>query len=100
MTAKKAKTAAKKTAAKTAKGSTGAAKPGVIATIVEIISRETGATADEILTVLVKKFPDRDPDGMRKTIGIQALKNSSSKERDEKRGLIYFNRRRSAHASA
>jgi hypothetical protein len=50
--------------------------------------------------VLVKKFPDRDPDGMRKTIGIQASKNSSSKERDEKRGLIYYNRRRSAHASA
>jgi hypothetical protein len=33
---------------------------------------------------------------MRKTIGIQASKNSSSKERDEKRGLIYYNRRRSA----
>jgi hypothetical protein len=100
--AKAKKTAAKKaTAKKTAKGSTGAAKPGVISTIVEIISRETGATADEILTVLVKKFPDRDPDGMRKTIGIQASKNSSSKERDEKRGLIYYNRRRSAnHAGA
>jgi hypothetical protein len=51
--------------------------------------------------VLVKKFPDRDPDGMRKTVGIQANKNASSKERDEKRGLIYYNRRRSSnHVSA
>jgi hypothetical protein len=59
-----------------------------------------GATADEILTVLVKKFPDRDPDGMRKTVLIQASKNCTSKERVEKRGLIYFNRRRSAHVGA
>jgi hypothetical protein len=50
--------------------------------------------------VLVKKFPDRDPDGMRKTVGIQANKNASSKERDEKRGLYYNRRRSSNHVSA
>ena len=54
---------AKKTAAKPAKSSTGPNKPGVIATIVEMISRTEGASKDEILKILIKKFPDRDPDG-------------------------------------
>jgi hypothetical protein len=92
MAAKKAK----KTPAKTPmpKGSTGAAKgPGVIATIIETVSREKGATADEMLAILVKAFPDRKPDGLRKTVLIQANKNCSSKEQDEKRGLVYFKRR-------
>jgi hypothetical protein len=93
MAAKKAK--AKKTSPKTvkAKGSTGAAKPGVIATIIETISREKGATADECLAILVTKFPDRKPESMIKTVRIQANKNCSSKERDEKRGIVYFKRR-------
>jgi hypothetical protein len=33
--------------------------PGVISTIIECISKEKGATADEIVAVLVKVFPDR-----------------------------------------
>ena len=74
----------KKTAAPKAKG------PGVIGTIIETISRDRGATADEMLAVLVKAFPDRKADGMRKTVLIQASKNCTSKERDEKRGLIYY----------
>jgi hypothetical protein len=93
MTAKKAKakkTATKKTAAKT----DGVKKVGVIATIIEEISKAKGATADEVLAVLVKRFPDRDADGMRKTILIQAAKNCSSKDRDEARGLVYFRRGR------
>jgi hypothetical protein len=97
---KKTKTATKKPAAKTAKGSTPANKPGVISTIVEMISREEGASKDEILKILVKKFPDRDPDGMSKTIIIQANRNKSSKETIEDRGIVYYNRRRSAQASA
>jgi hypothetical protein len=96
MTAKKTKTAA----AKPAKSSTGAAKPGIIATIVEMISRTEGASKDEILKILVKKFPDRDPDGMGKTIIIQANRNKSSKETIEDRGIVYYNRRRSAQAGA
>jgi hypothetical protein len=82
---------------------TGAAKPkgpGVISTIVEMISREQGASKDEILKILVKKFPDRDPDGMSKTIIFQANRNKSSKETDDVRGIVYYNRRRSAQASA
>jgi hypothetical protein len=103
-TAAKKKAPAKKTSAKSAKKSTkrpvavlkkeGSTKgPGVIATIVETISREKGATSEECLAVLVKAFPDRDPDGMVKTIRIQAAKNATSKDRDEKRGLVYFKRR-------
>ena len=37
-----------------------------------------------LLTVLKSKFPDRDPDGMRKTIAIQASKNAKRKDISEK----------------
>jgi hypothetical protein len=67
----------------------------VIATIIDCISKDRGATADEIVAVLVKAFPDREADGMRKTVLIQANKNCTSKEMDEKRGLIYYRRGRS-----
>jgi hypothetical protein len=56
------------------------------------MSRDKGATADEMLAVLVKAFPDRAADGMRKTVLIQANKNRTSKEVDEKRGRIYYRR--------
>lgn len=71
--------------------------PGVIATIVETISRAKGASVDEVLEVLTKVFPDRDPDGMTRTIRIQANKNATSKDRDEKRGgVVCFRRGRAA----
>jgi hypothetical protein len=98
MTAKKAK-AKKTTAKKTAPKTNGSADkgPGVIVTIIETISCDKGANADEIMAVLVKKFPDRDEAGMRKTVGIQANKNATSKNRDdEKRGLVYYRRGRGA----
>jgi hypothetical protein len=44
-----------------------------------------GATADEMVAVLVKALPDREADGMRKTVLIQAGKNCTSKERDGRR---------------
>jgi hypothetical protein len=92
MTAKKK--AAKKTTTKKVTNGNGAAKgPGVIATVIATISREKGASADECLEILKGKFPDRDPDGMRRTVLIQANKNKSSTEMDEKRGKVYFNRR-------
>jgi hypothetical protein len=95
MATKSKKTAAKKTAVveKAANGNGAAKGPGVIATSVETISREKGATSEECLAVLVKAFPDRDPDGMIKTIRIQAARNATSKERDQERGLVYFKRR-------
>jgi len=85
--AKKAKTAKTTAAPKAAK------RPGVIATLVDCISKEKGATADEIVAVLVKAFPDREEAGMRKTVLIQANRSCTSKEIDEKRGRIYFKRR-------
>jgi hypothetical protein len=86
---------AKKAAAKKV-SSTAAAKPkgpGVIETIIATISRERGATVDEVLEILKGKFPDRDPDGMRRTIGIQAPKNCTSKDDDQKRGRVFYKRR-------
>lgn len=69
----------------------GEKKPGVIATIVETMKRDRGASADEILAVLVKKFPDRTQKGMMATVRIQANRNAKKKDKDEKRGgVVYF----------
>jgi hypothetical protein len=81
--AKKTKAAGKKPAKKTS-------GPGVIATIVETISRASGASLDEITTVLVKKFPDRKKASMEATAKIQASRNAKRKEKSEKRGLVYY----------
>jgi hypothetical protein len=67
--------------------------PGVISTIIECISKDKGASADEIVAVLTKAFPNREPESMRKTVLIQAAKNCSSKEIHETRGRIYFTKR-------
>jgi hypothetical protein len=86
------KTAAKKKVAKktTVKKTAEKKGPGVIATIIATISKANGASADEIMEVLTKTFPDREPDGMRKTAMIQANKNCKSKDRHETRGLVYY----------
>jgi hypothetical protein len=81
-------TKTKKSAKATVKG------PGVIETIIDCISKAKGATADETVAVLVKAFPDREADGMRKTVLIQANKNCTLKEDDEKRGRVYYRRGR------
>jgi hypothetical protein len=60
--------------------------PGVIVTIVETISREKGASIEELVAVLTKKFPDREPDAMKSTCRIQVNKDCTSKDKDEKRG--------------
>jgi hypothetical protein len=82
---KKTSAPAKKTAPKAV---------GVIASIVEAISGAKGASAEEILAVLTKKFPDRKPEGMLNTIRIQANKNAKSKEKIDGRGLVYFGKAR------
>lgn len=91
-TAKKA--AKKKSSANARKAAgNGSGKPrgvGVIATIVDTIKRDRGASQDEIVAVLTKKFPDRGEDQMRATVKIQANKNAKKKEKDEKRGLVYY----------
>lgn len=55
---------------KTATKEKAAKGPGVISTIVESITRKP-LSKTEILDILVKKFPDRSPDGMRATVSIQ-----------------------------
>ena len=88
--AKAKKSVKKSTASKEAVANGSTAKPGVIATIVETISRSQGASMNELVAILSKKFPDRKPDSMRKTCGIQANANAKKKDRDEKRGLVYY----------
>ena len=82
--------ATKSKKAKKSSANGGTAKPGVIATIVETIGRPTGASINELVAVLSKQFPDREPDGMRATCRIQANANARRKDRTEKRGLVYY----------
>jgi hypothetical protein len=93
----KKKAPAKKT---TAKKSASAKRPvgppkkvGVIAAVVECISKEKGSTVDETLAVLVKLFPDRAADGMQKTAMIQSNKQKTSKEVIDGRGTVFYKRR-------
>jgi len=91
----KAKKTAKKSVAKksVAKAANGAAKPGVIATVIDCISKTKGSTVDETLAVLVKAFPDREADGMRKTAMIQSNRQKTSKEVIDGRGTVFYKRR-------
>lgn len=86
--AKKAKT---KTASKKKSNGAGGNKGvGVIATILEAMGRDRGATAEEMVAILTKKFPDRKAEGMTSTVKIQAARNAKKKDKDEKRGLVYY----------
>src|SRR5437899_10106614 len=51
---------------------------GIIAKIIETISRDRGASIDEIVAVLSKHHPDRDEAGMAATARVQALANCTS----------------------
>ena len=56
------------------KTTTPQAKQGVIATIIESLTKATKTkpvTKDQILAKLVKQFPDRSPDAMKTTINCQ-----------------------------
>ena len=57
--------------------------PGVIQTILDLVKSapKTGISKDAILERLVEQFPDRDSDGMNKTIGVQ-LPGRMNKERN------------------
>lgn len=94
--ATKPRTAKKAKAVKKAKtnGSTKKVKatkgPGVIATILETIKRERGASKEEIIAVLVKACPDRKEKSMRNTINMQVSRHAKKKTKDDKRGLVYY----------
>jgi hypothetical protein len=62
--------------------------PGVIATIVDTISRAKGASIDEIVEVLVKAFPDRDADGMKATTRIQSSLHLEGTGRETRSDLL------------
>lgn len=47
------------------------AKPGVIKTILDCIEKDGPITKEKILAKLIKKFPERSGDKMKKTIAIQ-----------------------------
>lgn len=91
---KKAEKAAKANGAGKVKAKVAAPKegkaPGVIATIVATISRAQGASVDECLSVLTKTFPQREPKGMLSTVRIQANRNATTKDKDDKRGVVYY----------
>ena len=82
----------KKVKAKKAKvtNGNGAKKIGVIDTIVEIIKRDRGASREEIVAALTKKFPDRNAESMATTVKIQANAHAKKKSKDDKRGLVYY----------
>lgn len=67
----------------------GEGKPGIIDTIVEMVSRKSGATIDEIVEKLTERFPERSADGMRNTAKIQARKKSNRSEAT-KRGKTFY----------
>jgi hypothetical protein len=65
---------------------------GVIATVTECLTKagKNGVTVDEVLAVLKKSFPDRDPEAMIKTVRIQMSRQETTKVKNEKRGVVYF----------
>lgn len=94
----KAAKATKTKATKAAKTNGNGAPPrkvGVIDEIKRMTQRASGASVAEIVESLVKKFPERPVDGMTTTVRIQVQRLPSklnlkmSKEKDEKRGLVY-----------
>jgi hypothetical protein len=73
----------------------GKKRSGVIAAIKAMLDTPSGATRSEILDELVTVHPDRDPDGMAVTVGIQVSRLAKSTGRPivsfdvEGRGKVY-----------
>ncbi len=95
---KAAKKSAKKSAKKAAKKSDGEKKGGKVGICDQILrecQKEGGATVQEIVDSLAKKFPDRDADKMRSTVQHQVRDLPTKhgfemkKNREEGRGLVY-----------
>jgi hypothetical protein len=68
---------------------------GVIGTIKSMLDTKTGASQNEVLDALVKKFPERTRDGMSSTVKIQFSRLAKSTGREihnaniEGRGRVY-----------
>ena len=80
-----AKIARKKIAKKSPAKKLPAKKMGVILSIIDILLRnqKKGISKNQILDRLAKKFPERNIDGMRATIGVQC----PSRINNERQGL-------------
>lgn len=87
-TATKGKTAAKGKAPKAAKSADGSGV-GVIGSIIELARRSEGATIEEFVKALKKRFPDRDEKSMTGTVRTQVGRQKMTKTEDAKRGVVY-----------
>lgn len=65
-------------------------RPGIIAIILSLMQRREGATREEILVHLTKRFPERSADGMYNTIKMQTRKYVTRTETIPNRGKVYF----------
>lgn len=65
-------------------------RPGIIATLMEMMRRKEGASRAEMLAELVRLHPDRDPKGMGGTINKQSRLLSTSSREDNKRGMVFY----------
>lgn len=70
-------------------------KVGVIATIHEVMATPEGGTKEEILAVLVERFPERSPLGMKTSVDIEVsqiprkVKREKLKYEVEGRGMVF-----------
>ena len=68
-------------------------RPGTITSrIVDLISRKSGATIDQIVSTLTKEFPDHKAKGMTITAKIQANKHCTTKEKTKDGSVVYMKR--------
>ena len=67
-------------------------RSGVCTTIIEAISRKSGASLSELIDILAKKFPERRPESMATTAKCQANLHATHKMISEARGRVYYRR--------
>jgi hypothetical protein len=63
-------------------------KPGLISTIIELISRPSGASVDEILKATAERFPGRKT--KLNTVRYYAKLRAGSVREDKKRGPVFY----------
>ena len=64
-------------------------KPGVIASILEFIDKSGPISKNQIHKRLVKRFPDRNPDSMKKTIACQITGKKRPLRMEKEKGVKF-----------
>jgi hypothetical protein len=64
--------------------------PGVISTMIAVISRKEGASLEELFTILKSKFPEKQETSLANTIKLHAKKNATEIKTDKKRGKVFY----------